>query len=216
MVLDFTWQNPYPNAYPSYDGFLAQFKASVGPNIFAPVLKYEWLLPTTTITNPNVQAPFNLATHYDLKPNLHSEVQPVPDVLVGSCASGSTCFDNIAPTASEIGKNLCTETWKFSDTAVACVQLKGSLSRQFHTIDPSLDTTNPSYASNAIQDIDLDYVSYITSSYFGDLEDGTNLIYKFDKQTVNYDIFNQETLGAIAGVSGFTLASAAAIASLFW
>jgi hypothetical protein len=33
---------------------------------------------------------------------------------------------------------------------------------------------------------------------------------------VNYDIFNQETLGAMSGLGGLTLASFAAVASFMW
>jgi hypothetical protein len=70
------------------------------------------------------------------------------------------CYDNIAPTPSEIDKNLCTEIWKYSDTAVTCVRLKGSLSRKFKTTDPSLDPLNVNYSSINKQDIVLDYLQY--------------------------------------------------------
>lgn len=89
------------------------------------------------------------------------------------------CFDNIAPTPSELGKNLCTEIWKYSDTAVTCVRLKGSLIRKFRTTDPSLDPLQANYAAEFKQDIDLDYLEYVTSTYFGDLMDGDHLIFKF-------------------------------------
>jgi len=112
----YTWQNPYSGAFPAYDGFDAQFKASIGDNFAAPNLKYEWFVPGDSFTVAGVSTS---ATVFDTKPAAHDETPAIVDAQTG--AAGAE--DNIAPPDNQLGQNLCKEIWKYSDTAVGCVLL---------------------------------------------------------------------------------------------
>ena len=51
----FTWQNPASGGFPTFDGFDAQFKASIGTvdlDRISPTLKFEWFVPGNSFIFP--------------------------------------------------------------------------------------------------------------------------------------------------------------------
>ena len=194
----FSWKNPVASGVPAYDGFDARFDASVGADFTKPALTIKWADPAT----PYV---------YDTKPASVNQKPTVKDVT--DAGNAALAFDNIAPLASELNTNLCKEIWKFSDTAQGCVLLKGTLTRLFKTTDPyNLATA----AAGTKQDLDLDYVIYSTNVAFGDLNEA-KLFYTFTAENVNYDTFNQVTLGAVQTVTSLSLSAAALVAAaMLW
>lgn len=187
---NFAWENPAKGFQPQFDGFNAQFKASIGDDFREPKLMVEWFhcrgeVDCDTFDYPRAPDPAPvtfLAKPYDTVPPAIDSFAPVIDVKTGADWEQ----ENIFPSTSQIGKNLCKEIWKYSDTAVGCVLLQGSLSRKFSTTDPSM--ADPTTVN---QDLILDYVTYKTGLVYGD-ELITTIQYKFANVNVNYDTFNME------------------------
>ena len=105
----FTWKNPVTGAKPDYDGFNAQFTASIGADMKTPQLKIEWVPPTASVI-------------YDTKPTAVNQ-KSVIVYDVTDASNAAMVFDNIKPLDSEVGTNLCKEVWKFSEYSQGCVLL---------------------------------------------------------------------------------------------
>jgi hypothetical protein len=58
-------------------------------------------------------------------------------------------------------------------------------------------------------------VTYKTSALFGDIDE-SSLVFKFAQESVNYDTFNQETLGAVTNFAGLSFAVATTVVFLLW
>ena len=98
----FTWANPTSGQFPTYDGFDAQFKASIGTlqaDRLDPKLKFEWFVPAATFDYP--AGTTITGTEYDTKPTAFDEITVVVDTDTTTPSGG--VWDNIAPLASEIG-----------------------------------------------------------------------------------------------------------------
>lgn len=54
-------------------------------------------------------------------------------------ASDATATNDIEIVSSYVDKDLCTERWYLSPTAIACVELKGALKRKRNTGDAKKD-----------------------------------------------------------------------------
>lgn len=94
---------------------------------------------------------------------------------------------------------MCTEIWKLSATSIACVEMKGSVTREFSTGDTTTDFI-------------LDYATYKVHSKFGNISDGADTAYKFNELDVNFADFlaaetNFATWGYQAGAGLSVLGS---------
>ena len=95
--------------------------------------------------------------------------------------------------------DLCTEKWYLSPTAIACVEMKGSLKRKRNTGD-------------VLDDIILDYTSkYQVHAQIGRMDDSGEQL-KFSAQEVD---FNQFFSGAFEMSTSIALASTLVYAIAF-
>jgi len=76
---------------------------------------------------------------------------------------------------------MCSEIWKLSATSIACVEMKGSVTRKLNTGD-------------AVTDFVLDYATYKVHSKFGNIADGADTAYKFNEVDVNFGQFLQSEI----------------------
>ena len=155
--------------------------------MLTPALKINWV--------PNSGLVF-----YDLKPTAVNEIPVKPDVDSTSPAPDAAYpYDNVKPLATELGTDLCTELWRFSDTSVTCVLAKGTVVRNFKTVDP-FNRAGTLPASK--QDLDLDYLIYSTNVMFGEINPANAALqFTFPAVNVNFDTFNEVSTGAVQSLS---------------
>ena len=112
-------------------------------------------------------------------------------------------FDATDDVTPDVGDTqICTELWKLSDTAIACVEMVGSVERNFSTGD----TTD---------DFILDYVEYQMHAKFGNTGEPSDEVFRFEEQTVNFqDFLATETNFSLVGLSGVSIAAAASLFAL--
>ena len=153
--------------------------------MLTPALKINWV--------PNSGLVF-----YDLKPTAVNEIPVKPDVDQ-TTPDAAYPYDNVKPLATELGTDLCTELWRFSDTSVTCVLAKGTVVRNFKTVDPF---NKAGTAAASKQDLDLDYLIYSTNVMFGEIAPANAALqFTFTAVNVNFDTFNEVSTGAVQSLS---------------
>ncbi len=119
---------------------------------------------------------------------------------VSDPTGGSNDISFVGDAAAAQAVDLCTEKWYLSPTAIACVEMAGSLTRKRNTGD-------------YLDDINLDYTSaYQVSAQIGQLKD-TDEQFKFPAQTVDFKTFF--TSGALDISSSLAIVSALAYTCVF-
>ena len=182
------WQNPDGQQTVTFDGFEAKIYTTL-------TLPPAWSDQSTLSTTPP-------EISFKFQDNSTSGKQF--DIHPGSAYSaGAEQEDEAQNGANSItvvtanGTDLCTERWTLSPTAVACVEMKGELSRKRNTGDTA-------------HDIILDYsYSYLMHAMIGRVADESDEALSFATQEVDFTAF---FAGAVSSTSAY---AAAIIATLY-
>ena len=176
------WTNPDSTSTVAKDGIAAVSECilTVGAQLASsqPTLKCTW-----AAKDPGVIA-------YDIKPTASWDWK----------AEVMDATDDVNFDATDNDGNICTELWKLTTTSIACVEMRGSVTRKFNTGD----TTD---------DFILDYTSYQMHAKFGKTNENDN-VYKFNEQTVNFaELLANETNFGMMGISA--ISGVSVLGSLF-
>lgn len=182
------WQNPDGQATITFDGIEAKVKAEL-------TLPADWSDPLTVATaKPDLKMYFqdNTVKGFDISPpSAFTKGDTVMDTAQGG-------VENIVPVQAT-DADLCTEKWYLSETAIACVEISGDLTRKRNTGD-------------VISDIILDYTySYQMHAQIGRTADEDDEALSFVSQTVDFTKFFD---GAMAKTSACALLLAGTLYSL--
>ena len=179
----------------TYDGFEAKIFSTLTPPAIG-----SWDTPAAMAATPptlTMKYADNLTSgsRFDIHPgNANSGGTDTEDMTL-TAVGGSNDIDIVGDAATD----LCTEKWYLSPTAIACVEMKGSLKRKRNTGD-------------VLDDIILDYSSkYQVHAQIGRMDDSGEQL-KFAAQEVD---FNQFFSGAFEMSTSIALASTLVYAFAF-
>ena len=158
--------NPTSGASVPFDGFNGRVwfnaKTGTGDGVTLPSMRVEWV-GTTDGTAPGTNH------MYDLKPTSATDETPDTTTNNWTVDPSEAKHDDTANgnpgtgTVSTTGTNLCKETWVYSNTAVACMKVTGTFSRDMNV---SVVTGSNAVADTA-EDFDFDFVDHSISAQFG-------------------------------------------------
>lgn len=202
--------NPTAGASVPFDGFNGRVwfnpKTGTGDGVTLPSMRVEWV-KSTDGTNPGT------AHMYDLKPT--SATDETVDTTTDNWTYSSTeaVHDDAGGAPSTTGTNLCKETWVYSNTAVACMQVTGTFSRDM--IVSAVTASNPT--ADTAEDFDFDFVDHSISAQFGKdaLSMTSATMVQFAAITVPFSTFKDSETASALNLGGAMFASAMALYAAF-
>ena len=185
--------NPTAGATVTFDGFNGavwfNYKRGQDDGVTYPEMRVEW---KGTVDGQ----PAGAAHNYDMQPTDAVTVGTADTTNNWRILSTEAVHDDAGTAASTTGTNLCVEQWVYSNTAVACMKVKGTFERNMVT---SVATTSPANTIDTTNDFDFDFVDHQISATIGkDPETGiTTTLLNFAAVTVPFATFIEpETTGA--------------------
>ena len=185
--------NPTSGLAPTFDGFNGavwfNYKRGNDDGVTYPEMRVEW---KGTVDGQ----PAGTTHNYDMQPSDATGTSITADTTDNwRLLSTEAIHDDAGTAVSSTGTNLCVEQWVYSNTAVACMKVKGTFERNMATsvvagLNTVLDITN---------DFDFDFVDHQISATIGkDPETGiTTTLLNFAAVTVPFSTFiTSETAGA--------------------
>merc|ERR1719464_1041170 len=152
--------NPTAGASVPFDGFNGAVwfnpKTGTGDGVTLPSMRVEWLLSTDGTSPGTVH-------NYDLKPTSATDETVDTTTDNWTVLASEARHDDAGTAPSSTGTNLCKETWVYSNSAVACMKVTGTFSRDMNV---SVVTGSNAVADTA-EDFDFDFVDHQISAQFG-------------------------------------------------
>lgn len=184
--------NPTAGATVTFDGFNGavwfNYKRGQDDGVTYPQMRVEWL------GSVDGQA-LGTAHNYDMQPSDATTLGTADTTDNWRLLSTEAIHDDANTQVSSTGTDLCVEQWVYSNTAVACMKVKGTFERNMAT---STVAGNNSVADTT-NDFDFDFVDHQISATIGkDPETGiTTTLLNFAAVTVPFSTFIEpETTGA--------------------
>ena len=145
--------NPTSGAAIANDGFDAQVwfnpKRGDGTATVLPTMLVEWVRAIDALdTTAELKRDINQGTLFT---TINRDVTTDNWRLL----STEMIHDDVGNQVAQTGTNLCKETWVFSNTAVACMKVTGTLERNMKV---SETTVSPANTGDTTEDFDFDFV----------------------------------------------------------
>ena len=202
--------NPTAGASVPFDGFNGRVwfnpKTGTGDGVTLPSMRVEWVLSTAG-DSPGT------AHMYDLKPTSATDETVDTTTNNWTLLSTEAIHDDAGSAPSTTGTNLCKETWVYSNTAVACMKVTGTFSRDMIV---SVTSTSNAVADTA-EDFDFDFVDHSISAQFGKdaLSMTSATMVQFAAITVPFSTFKDSETASALNLGGAMFASAMALYAAF-
>ena len=200
--INIVWQNPNVQGVVTYDGLEAKiyYKHTAPPE--ASWADAAAMAATPPTISYHYEDNVTLGMLFDIHPATASTGGVSTEDKYVNQSDGSNDINFVDPLPDATTKDLCTEKWYLSATAITCVEMQGSLIRKRNTGDYK-------------DDINLDFTSsYKVSAMIGRLDDSAEQ-FKFAAQDVDFKSFFSGARGPLDMSTSVAIVSTLVYACVF-
>ena len=127
-------------------------------------------------------------------------------------SSTEMIHDDTNNQVAQSGTNLCAETWVYSNTAVACMKVTGTIDRNMKV---SVASTTPANTIDDTDDFDFDFVDTQVSVMIGKVSEVLDTNNQFAAITVPFATFRESETASALNLGGAMFAAAMALFAAF-